>query len=346
MISSRSAAPTSAWRPSTDPKTEPSRCSSIRSTSRKRRSRAFPRWRRRLSTSRTRSKAIRPWIEGVTVRPVVPGYAGHSLHTYFGICPESPDGKSVLVYVSDRPDAHVGQLLRVDRATGKTTALDDSVEVEDSHRQANQQWVAKGQFVVYMNLVDGEWTIVRVDVATGEKKVLAKGRQLGWGQPNSDVVPLYGIHWAPGKHRDLEMLHVRTGKIETLLKADDVVAKYPEFFEQAFGSKDRVFTIFFPTMSPDGKRVFFKVSSPNTGKFRASGASLRHGLFVADLPSGNLRGFLTQWGHPAWFSDSRHILDRHIVVDTDTMKTRRVCWSGRSGLQPWLAGAGRHPGGV
>ncbi len=30
------------------------------------------------------SEAMKPWIEGVSLHPVLPQYAGHSLHTYFG----------------------------------------------------------------------------------------------------------------------------------------------------------------------------------------------------------------------------------------------------------------------
>jgi hypothetical protein len=53
-----------------------------------------------------------------------------------------------------------------------------------------------------------EWVVASVDIATGQEQVLARGRQLGWGQPDAALVPLYGPHWDPAAHRDLDLLDV------------------------------------------------------------------------------------------------------------------------------------------
>ena len=40
------------------------------------------------------------WRSGVRVRPVVAEAEGHTIHSYFNTCPESPDGKWVLFFAS------------------------------------------------------------------------------------------------------------------------------------------------------------------------------------------------------------------------------------------------------
>ena len=264
------------------------------------------------------------WRSGVNIRPILPDLQAHSLHSYFAISPESPDGRRVLLFTSDRPDGQVGQLVMVDRHTAQTTVLDPHVEVEDAHRQANQQWMCNGQAVVYMSLVGGQWQIIRINTQDLSRHVLAIDRQLGWGQPHLDVAPLYGLHWNPGKHRDLEMLNVATGRIGTVLTADRVIADHRAFAEKLQGGGDRPMSIFFPQLSPNGRRVFFKLAVPDDGLFRSPAASRRDGLLVYDLPEGRSRGVQQFWGHPAWYADSRHVQTCQFVVDTDTMHVDEI----------------------
>ena len=122
---------------------------------------------------------LTPWRDNLTIRPVLVNRQSHSLHTYFGVSPENPDERSVLLFTSTRPDAHVGEVAVVDRQSGRLRTLAAAVEVEDGHRQANQQWVCNGDFVVYMALVGDEWRVIRVNPKDLSSEVLAVGRQLG-----------------------------------------------------------------------------------------------------------------------------------------------------------------------
>jgi hypothetical protein len=254
---------------------------------------------------------------GATVRPILPNVDGHTLHSYFGISPESPDEKSVLLFRSSRADGQAGDVVSVDRVSGAVTVLAEAVECEDGHRQANQQWVCNGRYVMYMAMRNGTFEVVRVDTQDLSRKTHATCRQLGWGQPGSEVVPLYGFHWNPGEHRDVELLNVRTGEIRTLITAKQVVADHRAWIEKTFGGTD--VSLFFPQMSPDGKRIYFKMSSPRDGQMRSEKASAREGLFVYDMTGKNL-GRNDFWGHPTWFSDSRRIQSCQFVTDTDTMQ--------------------------
>jgi len=268
------------------------------------------------------SDPLQKW-RGSAIRPVLPDVAAHTLHSYFGISPESPDEASVLLFRSSRPDAQFGDVVSVDRQTGQATTLAECVECEDGHRQANQQWTCNGRYVMYMAMRNGTFEVVRVDTRDLSQTTLACGRQLGWGQPGLDVVPLYGQHWNPGNHRDLELLDVRTGEIRTVVSAKQAAVEHRDFIERKLnGSHD--ISLFFPQISPDGKRVYAKMSSPRDGKMRSEGASAREGLFVYDTATGKCLGAQDMWGHPTWFNDSRHIQNCQWVTDTDTMQVHTL----------------------
>jgi len=131
------------------------------------------------------------WRTGVKVSLVGPEDC-HSIHSYYVSSPESPDGKWVLYYASTVPTGYEGELRIVERATGKVKVLATDITVEDAHRTACQQWASGGRRVVYHNVLkDNQWVVACVDVNSGERQVLARDRQVGFGQPGSDTVPIY-----------------------------------------------------------------------------------------------------------------------------------------------------------
>lgn len=273
-------------------------------------------------------------MSALAATPLLPPTA-HALHAYFDACPESPDGRLVALFVSARPDAHVGDICVVERATGETRVLAEGVEVEDAHRQAYQQWACGGECLVYQELRAGRWRVCAIDLATGERRELCADRQLAWGRPGLDVVPLHGPHWAPGAHRDLELLDLRSGRIEVALTVEEVAATQEAWVRARFG--DRPLSIFFPTLSPDGRRVIFKLAAPKSGVFRDPHASDRHGLFAWDLAQRRPLYFREGWGHPAWHPDSRHVFTPpDALIDVIAGSESAI-----AGLEP-LRGA--HPG--
>jgi hypothetical protein len=272
----------------------------------------------------TKADPLAPWAAGVHISLVSPAKR-HAIHTYYGTSPESPDGRWVLFYASTTAEGYEGEIRIRERATGKETGLARDVVCEDAHRAACQQWVSGGRRVVYHNVLkSGEWVVMCVDVETGRERLLAKGRQLGFGQAAHDVVPLYGPHWKPGKYRGLELLNVQTGKIDsTALTAEAVQKAFPDWVKKQFG--DKPISVFAPMLSPDLRRVFFKVASPAGGDFRSRSASHRFGLLVYDLEKSALHPRLYKWGHPGWHPNSRTILEvAGKVIDTETGKDRRI----------------------
>jgi hypothetical protein len=267
--------------------------------------------------------ALGPWRTGVRVRAVVPGEARHTIHAYFNTCPESPDGKHVLFYSSTTRDAHEGEVRLLDRSTGKERVLVKNIRVEDAHRAACQQWVSGGKRVVFHGEREGEWFVAVVDVESGKERVLAKDRLAGWGQPHVDLVPLYGPHWNPGAHRDLELANVETGELRTVVTNDAVKAAYPEWLVKAYGEKPT--SIFFPVLSPDLSRVFFKMATSAGGDARSKAASQRQGLLCYSLADQRFLFLRERWGHPAWHPDKRTIVEMaYTLIDSNTGKERRL----------------------
>lgn len=251
---------------------------------------------------------VAAWSSGVTIKPVSAIEGRHTTHSYYLTNPESPDGTRVLFFTSVDPAGHVGEVRMIERATGKETVLAENVHTEDAHRVACQQWLSGGKRVAFHEVVDKKWRVVVVDVSTLKKTILAEDHQIGFGRPDGDLVPMYGCHWNPGPYRDLDVWDATTGKITTMAKISAVEEKYGDWLKREFGGKPC--SIFFPVLSPDSKRVFFKVAAGNGGdNYMSSGASHRQGTVVYDFEKGACIWQRQQWGHPAWAPDSQHIFE-------------------------------------
>jgi len=279
--------------------------------------------------------ALAGWRSAGAVAPVSADPSRHSIHAYFNTSPESPDGRHVLFYASAATDGHLGDIRVADRVNRTERLVAADVTVEDAHRVAAQQWTGGGRYVVYQDERRGRWCVVAVDLATGEERVMAFDRLVGFGQPNGDLVPLYGPHWDPGPHRDLELLHVPTGAVHTAFTAAEVRAADPDWIDREFGS--RPISVFFPVLAPGSRRVIIKVSAVASGKVRSADASHREGLFCVDLPSRRITMFSPRWGHPSWHPDGRTLVEvGNTLIDTDSGLVRHL---------PGLADFGTgHPG--
>jgi hypothetical protein len=194
--------------------------------------------------------------------------------------------------------------------------------------------------VVYHDVREGRWCIVAIDVSTLKQTVLAWDRQVGFGSSQTPWVPVYGCHWNPGPHRDLELIHVETGEIQKPVTIKDVVEAYSGQVQKIFGTKD--ISIFFPVMSPDGNKVFFKLSRPGGGTdFRSKNASYRQSKVVYDLANGQFIRFIEKWGHPSWDPSSKAIFEYgNELMDLETGKTKRPAPSSISN-HPSIAPDGR-----
>lgn len=260
-----------------------------------------------------------PWRAGVAIREVSGTPGRHAAHAYYLASPESPDGTRVLFFTSSTPDAHRGDLVVRERSTGRETVIARGIDTEDAHRGACQQWISQGRRVAYHDVKHGRWSVHVVDLDTLRDRIVAEGRQLCFGRAVDDWLPIYGCHWNPGPHRNLELVHAGTGEIKTVVTIEDVERRYGAYLAKEFGG--RTTSIFFPHLSPDGKRVFFKMSAPGpdgaANHFMSKNASHRQGLFVYEVDSREPLFMSPKWGHPAWHPDSRRIIEMgNLFYDT------------------------------
>jgi Tol biopolymer transport system component len=281
---------------------------------------------------------MEPWRSGAWVHPVAPTTNRHVIHSYFNTCPESPDGKYVLYYTSGTPEGEEGDLRVLERATGKERIVATGIHTEDAHRVACQQWCNDGKTIAYHDCRDGRWFVIAIDLASGKEKILAEDRQIGYGSETQPWVPIYGCHWNPGPHRDLELVNVTTGEIRVAVTAAQVVQEYGDWMKTKLGSAD--LSIFFPILSPDGKKVFFKPNVPSyRGSFRGMDSSKRDGKIVFDLEKGKLVRLAESWGHPSWTPDSRGIMEKgNAVLNVETGKNAPrfapSCFSDHPSMSP------------
>ena len=255
---------------------------------------------------------LAPWRSGVKISVAAPKDGRHTIHSYFNTCPESPDGTRVLFYSSTAKDGHRGEVVIRDRKTGEEKVLATNINAEDAHRVACQQWVSGGKRVVFHGERDGEWFVGCVDLDTMKERVLARGQLAGWGQPDADIVPLYSPHWKPGAHPDLDLINVVTGEKTTPVTVDALKQAYPEWFAKTFGEQKP--SIFFPILSPNLERVFFKMALATGEDPRSTKASARQGLICYGLAEKKFLYMNPKWGHPSWQPDSRHITEMHYTT--------------------------------
>ena len=266
---------------------------------------------------------LAPWRRGVKVAPVsaVPGR--HTMHTYYLLNPESPDGRYVVFFASTDVKGEFGKIIVQERSSGKETIIAEDGHTEDAHRVALQQWTLNGKAIAYHEVVNKRWQVAVVDLATQTKKVVAENRQLGFGRGDGHVLPLYGCHWNPGEHRNLELYDVVRGEMRTACKIADVEEKYGDWLKFEFQGKPT--SIAFPTISPDQRRAFFKLAAGQGGDNFVGKVSQRQGLVFCELESGRITSMRERWGHPAWHPDSFHWIEMgNILFDADGRSTTRI----------------------
>ena len=254
------------------------------------------------------------WAAAV-VRPVSDIEDRHTIHAYFNVSPESPDGRYVVFFASRERSGEHGDIVILNRESGEERVVAADIATEDAHRAACQQWALGSRFVVYHKPVGTRWRVMVWERETGRTRVLAEGWQLGFGTPcaNPSVpwVPVYGCHWNPGDHRDFTLVNVETGEIRTVCSLETAVASAPaDWLRSTFGPTGPE-SVFFPVLSHDGSRAFFKLARGRGGNdWRSPRASIREGKVVMDVATGRPLRFFRTWGHPSWHPDGTAILEK------------------------------------
>jgi hypothetical protein len=126
-----------------------------------------------------------------------------------------------------------------------------------------------------------------------------------------------------------------------VVSAEAVRAQYPELVAKVFG--DGALSIYFPILSPDQKRVVFKMSHPLGGDFRSAKASVRELLIGYDIAGRRFLFGHSRWGHPAWHPDSRTLINvPTVLIDSNDGSVRPIPGMPKfSGSHPSISPDGR-----
>lgn len=254
--------------------------------------------------------------------PVPIGPEGmHVMHCYYTADPSDPVTGRVLVWLSQAPDAHTGDLAMVDPKSGDVQILAAGLMVEDAHRQATQMLVNNGQWAVFHHLVGDSWVVESVEIATGKRRVLGTDCQLGFAHQSMDLVTLISLHWAPGDCGDLRIVRVSDGSPLHTVRLETVVDQIRGRFPGPLPAPGEG-SLCAPFLSPNATRLILKMSQPMNGKMRDAGASNRTGMIGYDLTADTVLFAREEWGHPAWHPNSRHIhtveLGGFVLIDSDS----------------------------
>jgi len=131
---------------------------------------------------------------------------------------------------------------------------------------------------------------------------------------------------------------VATGEKRTVVTAAKVAEQYGDFMRTKLGGTD--ISVFFPVLSPDGTKVFFKPNRPtNREDYRGMDSSKRDGKVVVDVETGRLLRLVESWGHPSWTPDSRGILEKgngilNIETGVEAPRFAPSCFSDHPSLSP------------
>ena len=303
---------------------------------------------------------------GLTLCPVyavTPPDESH-LHTFFDICPWSPDGRYLVTLRLPGEDREpvVGDSAEIcifdfQEMTYRAVARTQGWALQTG---AHQQWGPDGHVLYFNDLIDGKQACVKLDVDSGERTLLQgplymispQGRyyygpaldainisQKGYGVPIDDRFRLTA-NQSPSE-TGVWRTDTNSGDTELIVTGQDIIDAVPELNTWAKG-----WMIFFHTkVNRQGTRCFQVVRN----------LVWDHGLhwqrcIVSFQPDGSdIRLALSPevWSvrghHPDWYADGERIT-LNLTQDDGLMRIVRFRYDGSDleTLCPWLLGGG-HP---
>lgn len=223
-----------------------------------------------------------------------------TIHAYYDLCPESPDGQWVTYFefAGDVPGA--GRVI-VARPDGSESRAIAEAPSGSAHNGALQQWAGDGH-VVFSSPGEGPATSAVVPVGGGPPREVPGAVRMVHPQGSLALA-------SPGRPADAVcLIDLERGQARRLLGVDDALAVHPEADRI---EKPEVLIFMNSKWSPDGGR--FLTVFNNEG-YRRRHPELRRvkSLLVADADGSGLQ-YLKEFGHhPMWSPDGAfvHSYDR------------------------------------
>ncbi len=254
-----------------------------------------------------------------------------TIHCYFDITPESPDGRRVALF-RIAPDKAGGQVLVVNADGTERREVGPPIVAPMGpnwhHGEAAQQWLDNSRVVHNRVRSDGRPTSAIVDVETGQLHMLdVTVRML---HPSRSLGITSSHEMKLGAGRDTEppavfRVDLDSGIVTRLFGIDDILAIHP----RADVARKYPMQFKHTKWSPDGTRLFVVYHNEHLRDVHRGGDRVKS-IILADADGGRLR-YLGEFGHhPMWSPDGRDVLTYEPHADGSQSLVARPADGGES----------------
>ncbi len=287
-----------------------------------------------------KSYDFRPYRKGRTMVPVtcVTPDDGFYLHTFYDVCPWSPDSRYMVVikfpYQRRKPEWDtIADICLID-VQEQTIETIFRTKAWSYQLGASAQWDSVNSHYVYCNdIIDGEPVCVRIDIGTREAKAFS-GSLYSVSPDGSYIISpnlmtmnshQYGYsvpdlpHGKPGRFKPEDMPGEGLWRTDLETNETTLLVAFPEFAAKVADPEfytDGVFYLFHSKINPQNNKIMQVVRYHKGSDTNSRNAS----LFTMDIDGDNLVQCFTreQWSyrgdnsgagnHPNWHPDGRHIV--------------------------------------
>lgn len=227
------------------------------------------------------------------------------IHTYYDICPESPDGSRVLYCKFDKNDSGKGRIIVVNKDGSEPDCIDEVFGV-NMHSGVFQQWIDNST-VVFQSFVNSRSKTIVYSLDSGVMfEIPARVRMFS----SENNLCLCEIKDSPseqlsGKGNSICVSNIKTQAIKTVFELQDAINLYPHKEMLKHADMDSLY-FKHEKWSIDGTKFLFVFTDESVNSVTGLRRNHIKGLFVMTSDGTDAR-YLGEFGHhPYWGIDSSY----------------------------------------
>lgn len=228
---------------------------------------------------------------------------GRSVHAYYDICPESPDGTRVVYFRFEGDAPGTGDIVMHERRGGRHQVIGRSPR-GTAQAGARQQWAGRER--VLWSEVDESGPCVMVYDLPGNALHEFAGACDTFSPAQNRTLYHSNLLRQLGDEPDEEAvwsLQLGSGDVDTFITREQALAVHPE----AEGLVPEHMKFQHAKWSPDGTQFFVVFTNILVARENPGEVPQVKSLMLADADGANLRYLWPCGGHPTWTADGRGI---------------------------------------